>query len=46
MMISCPVEIAYRVGFIDREQLRRLAEPMANNDYGRYLLEVARETRP
>ena len=46
MMISCREEIAFRMGFIDRVQLRRLAEPMANNDNGRYLLEVARVARP
>lgn len=46
LMIACPEEIAYRMGFIDGDQPRRLAEPMANNDYGRYMLGVAREIRP
>ncbi len=43
MMISCPEEIAYRMGFIDREQLRALAQPMAHNAYGQYLLQLAGE---
>jgi glucose-1-phosphate thymidylyltransferase len=37
MMISCPEEIAFRKGFIDRDQLRKLAEEMNNNSYGQYL---------
>ncbi len=38
LKIACPEEVAYRMGYIDAEQLRRLAEPMRNNGYGRYLL--------
>ena len=34
-------EVAFRRGFIDAEQLRRAAEPMAKNDYGQYLLRLA-----
>lgn len=41
MMISCPEEIAYRMGYIDREQLRRLGESVAQNSYGDYLLRLA-----
>ena len=37
MMISCPEEIAFRKGYIDRGQLLKLAESMNNNSYGRYL---------
>ena len=37
MMISCPEEIAYRKGYIDKGQLRKLAESMNNNSYGQYL---------
>ncbi len=37
MMISCPEEIAYRMHFIDAEQLRCLAESMSSNQYGDYL---------
>ncbi len=40
LKISCVEEIAYRMGFIDAQQVRRLAEPMAQNGYGRYLLEL------
>jgi len=41
MMISCPEEIAYRMGFIDSAQLRWLAEDMSQNAYGEYLLRLA-----
>jgi glucose-1-phosphate thymidylyltransferase len=37
MMISCPEEIAWRMNFIDSEQLGRLAQPMQQNQYGQYL---------
>jgi glucose-1-phosphate thymidylyltransferase len=38
LKVACPEEIAFRMGFIDGEQLGRLAHPMRNNEYGRYLL--------
>lgn len=38
--ISCPEEIAFRMGFIDAEQLARLATPLAKNGYGQYLLDL------
>jgi glucose-1-phosphate thymidylyltransferase len=38
MMISCPEEIAYRMGFIDANRLRQQAVCMASNGYGAYLL--------
>jgi len=41
MMISCPEEIAYRMGFIDKDQLRKEAVRMAGNSYGVYLLQLA-----
>jgi len=40
MMISCPEEIAYRLGFIDAEQLRWQAKTMDSNQYGQYLLHL------
>lgn len=39
-MISCPEEIAYRMGYIDREGLRRQAEKVSANQYGQYLLRL------
>jgi len=41
MMISCPEEIAYRMGFIDEKQLRHLALIFNGNRYGQYLLRLA-----
>lgn len=41
MMISCPEEIAFRRGFISRDELRALGRNMAGNHYGSYLLRVA-----
>lgn len=41
MMISCPEEIAYRMGYIDENQLRKLAVEMDSNNYGQYLLSLA-----
>jgi glucose-1-phosphate thymidylyltransferase len=43
LMISCPEEIAFRKGWIDREQLMQLANPLEKNHYGQYLLQLARE---
>ena len=40
---ACLEEIAFKRGWIDRDQLRKLAEPMAKNDYGKYLLRRAEE---
>ena len=41
LYISCIEEIAYKRGFIDKEQLLSLAEPLMKTDYGKYLVEVA-----
>jgi len=38
LKISCPEEIAYRMGYIDAEQLKTLAEPLVKSGYGKYLL--------
>ena len=43
LKISCLEEIAFRMGYIDSEQLRRLASNYLQNDYGRYLAEIADE---
>jgi glucose-1-phosphate thymidylyltransferase len=42
LKVSCPEEIAFRSGYIDAEQLTRLAQPLAKTGYGAYLLAVAR----
>lgn len=42
LYVSCIEEIAYRQGFIDRQQLLTLAQKLKSTDYGRYLLDVAR----
>jgi glucose-1-phosphate thymidylyltransferase len=44
LMISSPEEIAYRQGFISREQLHALAKKMGSNGYGNYLLRLANES--
>lgn len=41
LRIACPEEIAYRLGYIDREHLMLLAESMNKNSYGQYLLSIA-----
>lgn len=41
LYISCIEEIAYKRGFIDKEQLLKLAEPLMKTNYGKYLVEVA-----
>ena len=41
LKVACLEEIAYRKGYIDREQLLRVAERMSKNSYGQYLLELA-----
>ena len=41
LYISCIEEIAFKRGFIDKEQLLALAEPLLKTNYGKYLVEVA-----
>jgi glucose-1-phosphate thymidylyltransferase len=43
LMISCPEEIAYRMGYITKEQLCELGNALAGNSYGEYILDIARQ---
>jgi len=43
LKISCVEEIAYRMGYIDANQLKCLAEPLCKNGYGQYLLQIINE---
>lgn len=44
LYVSCIEEIAFKQGFISKEQLIKLAQPLIKTDYGKYLIEVADET--
>ena len=46
LKIACIEEIAFRLGYIDREQLRRFAQDMLKNEYGQYLMEILEEEKP
>jgi glucose-1-phosphate thymidylyltransferase len=46
LKIACPEEIAYRMGYIDAEQVERLAEPLKKTAYGTYLLRMLTERVP
>ena len=46
LKVACLEEVAYKMGYIDREHVRRLAQPMAKNEYGQYLLRVLEEEGP
>ena len=43
LKIACPEEIAFRLGYISRAELEKLAQPIFKSGYGRYLMEVASE---
>ncbi|WP_338463714.1 glucose-1-phosphate thymidylyltransferase RfbA [Franconibacter daqui] len=43
LKVACPEEIAYRKGFIDKEQLRKLAAPLSKNGYGKYLANLIKD---
>lgn len=46
MMISCPEEIAYRMGYINKDQLKALALELNSNEYGMYLLQLSEDELP
>ena len=43
LKVACPEEIAFRLGYIDDDQLRSLADPLARTGYGRYLMRLLEE---
>jgi len=43
LKVACPEEIAFRQGWIDADQVRKLAQPLAKNGYGQYLLRLIEE---
>src|SRR5690606_35083216 len=45
MQIACPEEIAFLAGWIDAEQVLKLAEPLRSSDYGRYLRRLVEDQR-
>jgi len=46
LMVACPEEIAYRRGWIDRDQLEKLGHELSKSNYGEYLLRLVRERSP
>ena len=45
LKIACIEEIAWHMGYIDKEQVMRLAEPYLKNEYGQYLMDIVNEDR-
>ncbi len=43
LMICCPEEVAYTLGYIDQEQVLKLADPLKKNHYGQYLYSLVKE---
>jgi glucose-1-phosphate thymidylyltransferase len=45
LKVACPEEIAYSLGYINADQLSRLAQPMKKNEYGQYLLNLIHDKK-
>jgi glucose-1-phosphate thymidylyltransferase len=45
LKVACLEEIAYRMKYIDKNQLKKLAEPLMKNGYGQYLLKLAKQKK-
>jgi glucose-1-phosphate thymidylyltransferase len=43
LKVACLEEIAYRMGYIDKEQVNKLAKPLKKNGYGQYLLNMIKK---
>ena len=43
VMVACPEEIAYRSGWITKEKVKELAEPLLKSEYGKYLINLIKE---
>jgi glucose-1-phosphate thymidylyltransferase len=44
LKVACIEEVAYRMGYIDAEQVLRLVQPLKKNGYGKYLLQIINES--
>jgi glucose-1-phosphate thymidylyltransferase len=42
LKVACPEEVALVLGYVDADQVERLGREMGNTDYGRYLIDIAR----
>ncbi len=45
LKVACLEEIAFRLGYIDKNQLEKLAQPMLKNNYGQYLIDICKEDK-
>ena len=44
LMVACLEDIAYSMGYINKDQLLKLAQPLKKNSYGQYLIERLKES--